>query len=291
MLTLGAFYLFVGSVVGFIFLRICGIKEYRFLCFGIESRAQEARLQSQTQEIYEGFEVFSDSAMLNTRFVRSVEILINKLFGLNLQKSVQQFMYIQDTLLQSQSTHNAITLAVRLKYTIALILFGLSFIPLHLHQDQDYNTFEVAYAFFDTPSVFCMLLCGLFIARSIFSDALRFSWVGAFIESTMRCKDSTLLILCLFGAVLYLGVLNLLPFDVYHLGIWQSGLITLGVIVFISLLDCIALLLLFFTLCVFVFCGSYLSLAEFIICPYLWIYSVIFTCIYGIQRIFAHNHT
>ena len=100
----------------------------------------------------------------------------------------------------------------------------------------------------------------------------------------MRPQNSTMLILSVFGAVLYLGACNILPFDVYHLGIWQSGFITLCVVVLIGFLDSCALVLLFFTICVYVFFGFDLSLAEFVICPYLWLYSVIFTCIYFAQR-------
>lgn len=287
-LVLGGVYLFIGSVVSFVFLRIYGIKDYKLLGFGIESTFQESRLQSQTQqEINESLRSFNESAILNKRAYKTIEILINKLFNIDLNKSVQQFIHIKHTLSQSQMYNNKTTTAIFIKYTVAFILFCLSLIPITLHQDQSYNTFEILYAFFDSPSVFCVLLSVFFIIRCILSDVLRFSWVGYFIESTMRCKNSTMLILCAFGTILYLGALNLLPFDLYHLGVWKSGVITLGVIVFIGLLDFNALLLLIITLCAFMFCHLNLSLAESIICPYLWLYSIIFSVIYGTQKLFV----
>ncbi|MGX2984787.1 hypothetical protein ACWIWK_04860 [Helicobacter sp. 23-1048] len=283
--VLSALYLFVGNVVNFIFLKVYGIKDYTLLGFGIESRAQKARKEAQIdREIAQTFGGFSDSALLNKRMYNAIEIALNKLLGIDIRQSMQEFMEIKTALLQSQAYNDKITKGLKLKYTIAFVLFAISLIPINLHTEQSYNTFEIIYTFFDSPSVFCVLLSMLFVTRCVLGDMFRFSWIGYFIEQKMRPQDSTMLILSVFGVVLYLGACNILPFDVYHLGIWQSGFITLCVVVLIGFLDSCALVLLFFTICVYVFFGFDLSLAEFVICPYLWLYSVIFTCIYFAQR-------
>lgn len=283
--VLSALYLFVGSVVNFIFLKRYGIKDYTLLGFGIESRAQKARKEAQIdREIAQSFEGFSDSALLNKRLYNAIEIAINKLLGIDIRQSMQEFVEIKTALLQSQAHNDKITKGLKLKYTIAFVLFAMSLIPINLHTEQSYNAFEIIYTFFDSPSVFCALLSMLFIARCVLGDMFRFSWIGYFIRQKCTIKNSTMLILSVFGAVLYLGAFNILPFDIYHLGIWQSGCITLCVVVLIGILDSYALVLVFFTICVYAFFGFDLSLAEFVICPYLWLYSVIFTCIYFAQK-------
>ncbi|GAD19683.1 hypothetical protein [Helicobacter fennelliae] len=98
--------------------------------------------------------------------------------------------------------------------------------------------------------------------RQIYGDLKIFQNFKLIQIISIRPKDSTYYILACFGTLLYLSALNLLPFDLYHLRPFMQGAIV-ALVVFV-VYEC----------AIFGFLAQNLSFYEFIICPYLWLYSV-----------------
>ncbi|RDU54345.1 hypothetical protein CQA49_04930 [Helicobacter sp. MIT 00-7814] len=166
------------------------------------------------------------------------------------------------------------------RFVFVALFFALSFVPLV----EGFNTNALIYSFFGAPSVFCTLLLMIFVLKSF---GLTFSFLNH------SLKPQTLFVFALFGVLLYLSALNLLPFDLAHLSILVQGVVVLIFIFCIACVDRFALKLLCLSLGLYAlalclesfnlmpppFDGNiYLfSLYEVIICPYLWLYALGFS--------------
>ena len=64
------------------------------------------------------------------------------------------------------------------------------------------------YSFFDTPSVLCVLLMGFFILKTLLKDFANF-------ELNLNIKPASFVLLFVYGLVIFLGNLDLLPYDFY----------------------------------------------------------------------------
>lgn len=166
------------------------------------------------------------------------------------------------------------------RFVFVVLFFALSFVPLL----EGFSINALIYSFFGAPSVFCTLLLIIFILKSF---GLTFSF------SNYSLKPQTLFVFAFFGALLYLGALNLLPFDLAHLPILAQGMVVLVVVFCVACIDgfalkllCVSLGLYALALCLESFSlmpssfdnNIYLfSLYEIIICPYLWLYALGFS--------------
>ncbi|MGI0406213.1 hypothetical protein ACRE1S_02040 [Helicobacter himalayensis] len=176
------------------------------------------------------------------------------------------------------------------RLAFVVLFFALSFVPLV----EGFSTNALIYSFFGAPSVFCTLLLIVFLLKSF---GLTFSFLN------YSLKPQTLFLFALFGALLYLGALNLLPFDLAHLSILAQDVVVLIVIFCVACIDRFALKLLCLSLglYIFAFClesfqllpppfeadfaNIYLfSLYEVIICPYLWLYALGFSIFALLRR-------
>lgn len=175
-----------------------------------------------------------------------------------------------------------------LKYLIVIILFLTAlFVPFY----EGFSLIILCYSLFDSISIFCALMLLFLCVKIIYKDFALIKPKCDVIESKQDSKtkldsiESNLpkprafalfTIIATLGFALYAHTLNLTNIDIYHASPLIHALIallTLSVLYKISkiyaLLALIALIPSIFTL------YNY-SILEFLICPYLWIFSLFY---------------
>lgn len=182
------------------------------------------------------------------------------------------------------STHTA-----RLAFVFGVFTFCV--LPLF----NGYSLCTFVYSFFDSPSVFCILLVGFFVAGQFYLG-LGFKSLGSLGVFTHKAQDRTFFLFFIFGSLLYISSLNLLWFDLYHTSPIAQAVSVVIFVILIGIFDRFSLVLLSISLAIFILCGlgfSFLdryynlSIFEFIICPYLWFYSLFYSMLFlvrGIQK-------
>ncbi|WP_394952293.1 hypothetical protein [uncultured Helicobacter sp.] len=164
------------------------------------------------------------------------------------------------------------------KYIICVLCIVIANIPLFF---THYSFISLIYAFFDAPSIFCVLIVLSFVARTFAKD-MKILLCGS--QSSEFCailalKPQSFVCYSIFGALLLLGTLNMVPIlDIYHFEPIMQNLFVLGVVAIMVYRD--MMVGIFFALsCVVYFLGERegKNLIDVLFCPYLWVYSVGYT--------------
>ncbi|RDU65334.1 hypothetical protein CQA53_06590 [Helicobacter didelphidarum] len=186
-------------------------------------------------------------------------------------------------------------------YMASLILtLCCFFIPLY----EGFSAIVLCYSLFDIPCVLCVLLTFYLILKILLQDyyiikeknlslcnitALR-GFIHKSYKRYINIKKSVLplfivqnlykthtfafIILMMFGFLLYGNTLNLLEFDLYHQNLYIHALVVFFLIGCIFYCDRIFGIFCLLALIPFAFSQAFdYSILEFLICPYLWVFS------------------
>lgn len=91
-----------------------------------------------------------------------------------------------------------------LKYTLTLFFSALCLVPVY----KGFCLATLMYSFFDAPSVLCVLLAGFFVCKVFLKDFANF-------ELNLSIKVDSFALLFVYGLVIFLGNLDLMPYDFY----------------------------------------------------------------------------
>ena len=183
---------------------------------------------------------------------------------------------------------------LKLKYSLTLIFTALCLVPFY----QGFNIATLLYSFFDAPSVLCVLLMNFFVLKALAKDFLSSTLCEDFKPLTPLKKFATLSIkpisfafLFIYGTIIFLGNLDLIPYDFYTLNaLTQPYLSDLILHEFNKIVLVFALLISLYVtskLCAILALSSLLpfafgteqSMLTTLICPYLWAFSGVFIII------------
>lgn len=91
-----------------------------------------------------------------------------------------------------------------LKYALTLFFTALCLVPVY----KGFCLATLMYSFFDAPSVLCVLLAGFFVCKVFLKDFANF-------ELNLSIKADSFVLLFVYGLVIFLGNLDLMPYDFY----------------------------------------------------------------------------
>lgn len=91
-----------------------------------------------------------------------------------------------------------------LKYTLTLFFTAFCLVPVY----KGFCLATLMYSFFDAPSVLCVLLAGFFVCKAFLKDFANF-------ELNLSIKADSFALLFVYGLVIFLGNLDLMPYDFY----------------------------------------------------------------------------
>lgn len=91
-----------------------------------------------------------------------------------------------------------------LKYALTLFFTALCLVPVY----KGFCLATLMYSFFDAPSVLCVLLAGFFVCKVFLKDFANF-------ELNLSIKADFFALLFVYGLVIFLGNLDLMPYDFY----------------------------------------------------------------------------
>lgn len=91
-----------------------------------------------------------------------------------------------------------------LKYALTLFFSALCLVPVY----KGFCLATLMYSFFDAPSVLCVLLAGFFVCKVFLKDFANF-------ELNLSIKADSFVLLFVYGLVIFLGNLDLMPYDFY----------------------------------------------------------------------------
>lgn len=149
-----------------------------------------------------------------------------------------------------------------------------------------FNLFEMAYSIFDRPSILASLLAFIFIIKVFIIDfASYFSYSSKIHHLNLKIHElnlklSSKILLFLYGLILFLSFLGVLPFDFYYSNerLW----LILFFVLLIAFFDNYAGSLLTLSILLSYFIAS-INIMESIICIYLWLYLLFFFIFKGIK--------
>lgn len=91
-----------------------------------------------------------------------------------------------------------------LKYALTLFFTAFCLVPVY----KGFCLATLMYSFFDAPSVLCVLLAGFFVCKAFLRDFANF-------ELNLSIKADSFVLLFVYGLVIFLGNLDLMPYDFY----------------------------------------------------------------------------
>ena len=91
-----------------------------------------------------------------------------------------------------------------LKYALTLFFSAFCLVPVY----KGFCLATLMYSFFDAPSVLCVLLAGFFVCKVFLKDFANF-------ELNLSIKADSFALLFVYGLVIFLGNLDLMPYDFY----------------------------------------------------------------------------
>lgn len=153
--------------------------------------------------------------------------------------------------------------SVKLKYTLALAFGVFVFVPLY----EGFSLSVLLFSLFEAPSIFCVLLMAFFTVKIFYKD---------FYKKELKIRIHTLSfgLIFIFNLAVYLGNLDLLPYDIYNENAFKQG-----IFIFIFLLTlygvdkfCAVLALLAVFFCIF----SEENILKALFDGYLWLFSLAF---------------
>lgn len=89
-----------------------------------------------------------------------------------------------------------------LKYALTLLFTALCLVPIYC----GFCVADLVFSFFDAPSVLCVLLMGFFVGKTLYKD---------FGKKELSVKPASFALLFVYGLFIYLGNLDLIPYDIY----------------------------------------------------------------------------
>lgn len=91
-----------------------------------------------------------------------------------------------------------------LKYALTLFFTAFCLVPVY----KGFCLATLMYSFFDAPSVLCVLLACFFVCKVFLKDCANF-------ELNLSIKADSFVLLFVYGLVIFLGNLDLMPYDFY----------------------------------------------------------------------------
>lgn len=170
------------------------------------------------------------------------------------------------------------------KYFLVILVFLASvFIPIL----EGFGAARLCYSFFGDVSVFCVLIL-IFFCKDILSLDSKSIKYNKFlrdkiIESSKNSsakKCGIFLAISLAGLILYGHSFSFFRFDLFHSNVMIQACVAILLIGFIFLMDRIYGLLGLLALGFSLFIHIDFSILEFLICPYLWVFSVIYVAVF-----------
>ena len=173
-----------------------------------------------------------------------------------------------------------------LKYALTLFFSALCLVPVY----KGFCLATLMYSFFDAPSVLCVLLAGFFVCKVFLKDFANF-------ELSLSIKADSFALLFVYGLVIFLGNLDLMPYDFYVPNAFTQAY--LRDLLLYELIKCIlvfALLLALYIVNKFCALLGLLALMPFafiaeqsfltaLICVYLWAFSLAILLWQGVKFI------
>lgn len=162
-----------------------------------------------------------------------------------------------------------------LKYALTLFFTAFCLVPVY----KGFCLATLMYSFFDAPSVLCVLLADFFVCKVFLKDFANF-------ELNLSIKADSFVLLFVYGLVIFLGNLDLMPYDFYVPNAFTQAY--LRDLLLYELIKCIlvfALLLALYIVNKFCALLGLLALMPFafnaeqsfltaLICVYLWAFSL-----------------
>lgn len=158
---------------------------------------------------------------------------------------------------------------LKLKYTLTLIFTALFLVPLF----DGFCVADFLFAFFDAPSPLCVLLLVFFVLKNLLKD---FAPKNSRKAQIFAIKPAAFILLCLYGLLLYLGNLDLIPLDIYNQSPIFQALCAFALLLALYFADKFCAVLALISLLPFVL-GLSQNPLTMLICPYLWLFSLVKT--------------
>lgn len=162
-----------------------------------------------------------------------------------------------------------------LKYALTLLFTALCLVPFY----EGFCVAQLMHSFFDAPSVLCVLLMGFFVFKTFYADFGKKAL-------NLSVKPTSFALLFVYGLLIYLGNLDLIPYDIYtpnalsqpygeHLPLHLLAQCALIFVLLLALygVDKLCALLALASIAFFAF-GVGQSLLDTLICVYLWAFSL-----------------
>lgn len=173
-----------------------------------------------------------------------------------------------------------------LKYALTLFFSALCLVPVY----KGFCLATLMYSFFDAPSVLCVLLAGFFVCKAFLKDFANF-------ELNLSIKADSFALLFVYGLVIFLGNLDLMPYDFYvsnafaqkylsDLFLYELSKCALvfALLLALYIVNKFCALLALFALMPFAFIAEQ-SFLTALICVYLWAFSLAILLWQGVKFI------
>lgn len=173
-----------------------------------------------------------------------------------------------------------------LKYALTLFFTALCLVPVY----KGFCLATLMYSFFDAPSVLCVLLAGFFVCKVFLKDFANF-------ELNLSIKADSFVLLFVYGLVIFLGNLDLMPYDFYvpnaltqaylrDLFLYELSKCALvfALLLALYIVNKFCALLALFALMPFAFIAEQ-SFLTALICVYLWAFSLAILLWQGVKFI------
>ena len=173
-----------------------------------------------------------------------------------------------------------------LKYALTLFFTAFCLAPVY----KGFCLATLMYSFFDAPSVLCVLLAGFFVCKVFLKDFANF-------ELNLSIKADSFALLFVYGLVIFLGNLDLMPYDFYvpnafaqaylrDLFLYELSKCALvfALLLALYIVNKFCALLALFALMPFAFIAEQ-SFLTALICVYLWAFSLAILLWQGVKFI------
>lgn len=173
-----------------------------------------------------------------------------------------------------------------LKYALTLFFSAFCLVPVY----KGFCLATLMYSFFDAPSVLCVLLAGFFVCKVFLKDFANF-------ELNLSIKADSFALLFVYGLVIFLGNLDLMPYDFYvpnaFAQVYLSDLflyelskcaLVFALLLALYIVNKFCALLALFALMPFAFIAEQNFLTA-LICVYLWAFSLAILLWQGVKFI------
>ncbi|TQR33688.1 hypothetical protein DMB92_02030 [Campylobacter sp. MIT 99-7217] len=165
-----------------------------------------------------------------------------------------------------------------LKYILVISFLALFCLPLY---QKNHSVINLWYSFFDAPCILSILLLLCFILRKMLKDFHTGLKITHFLEQN-ALNLAFCVVVFVLGLILFLGELNLIGFDLYHSSLMYQGMI---VFIFVMILYLIKPFYGILALLSLVFMIGEKTAFDVLIDVYLWLFSLIFLVLKGLNKI------